>query len=74
MQRRQDTLHLLARHQTWSYSVANIAWKNISHGFSGVFALALAQLSAAPARAADYDVGAIPIAKPWARVTAKGAS
>ena len=30
--------------------------------------------SAAPARAADYDIGVIPIAQPWARVTPKGAS
>ena len=36
--------------------------------------LLLAQLTAAPAQAADYDVGSIHISQPWARATPKGAS
>ena len=39
-----------------------------------VFAVALAQISTAPAQAADYDVGSIHISAPWARATPKGAS
>jgi len=37
-------------------------------------ALAATQFAAAPAHAADYDVGPIHIAQPWARATPKGAS
>jgi copper(I)-binding protein len=36
--------------------------------------LILAQFVAPPAQAADYDVGSIHIAQPWARATPKGAS
>ncbi len=54
--------------------MTNIAWKNIPHGFAAAFALALAQLAAAPAQATDYDVGSIHITQPWARATPKGAS
>jgi hypothetical protein len=39
----------------------------------GVVAFLLAQLSAAPSFAADYDVGSIHIAQPWSRATPKGA-
>lgn len=36
--------------------------------------VALSQIAAVGAQAADYDVGAIHISKPWARATPKGAS
>jgi copper(I)-binding protein len=54
--------------------MTTIAWKDISHGFAAVFALALALLAAAPAQATDYDVGSILITQPWARATPKGAA
>jgi copper(I)-binding protein len=38
-----------------------------------VVAFLLAQLSAAPSLAAEYDVGSIHIAQPWSRATPKGA-
>jgi periplasmic copper chaperone A len=41
---------------------------------AGVVALFLAQLTAAPSLAADYDVGLIHIAQPWSRATPKGAT
>ena len=37
-------------------------------------ALALTQISASAAEAADYDVGPIQISEPWARATPKGAT
>ena len=51
-------------------------WKNSSGGLSAVFVLAAATplIFAPPARAADYDIGSIHIAEPWARATPKGAS
>jgi len=55
--------------------MTNIAWKNIiSYGIAAGFALALAPLSSTPTQAADYDIGPIHIAQPWARATPKGAS
>jgi len=48
-------------------------WKTILHTSSAIFALALANAVTA-AVAADYDVGSIHIAQPWARATPKGAS
>jgi copper(I)-binding protein len=36
--------------------------------------LILTQFAAPPAQAADYDIGSIHIAQPWARATPKGAS
>jgi copper(I)-binding protein len=54
--------------------MTNIARNTLSHGFAAAFALALAQLSAAPAQAGDYDLGSIHITQPWARATPKGAS
>ncbi|HML08501.1 MAG TPA: copper chaperone PCu(A)C [Xanthobacteraceae bacterium] len=48
--------------------------KSICLGLAAGFALSLGQLSAEQARAADYDVGAIHIAQPWARATPKGAN
>jgi periplasmic copper chaperone A len=47
-----------------------------TYGFAAAAAaaLVLAQFAAAPARAADYDVGPIHISQPWARATPKGAS
>jgi hypothetical protein len=54
--------------------MTSIVSKTIAHGFAAAFALALAQTAAAPAHAADYDVGSIHISQPWARATPKGAS
>jgi len=48
-------------------------WMNISCAGAAIVALALTQIPA-PAWAADYDVGSIHIAQPWARATPKGAS
>ena len=63
-------------HKTRSNAMKRINWKNISYGLAAGLALALAQLSSAPAQAADYDIGTIHIAQPWARATStpKGAS
>jgi periplasmic copper chaperone A len=46
-------------------------WKKGTHY---AFAAAVVALGAAPAVAADYDVGSIHITQPWARATPKGAS
>jgi len=54
--------------------MTNIAWKTACYGVTAVCALALAQLAAAPARAANFDIGAIDITQPWTRATPKGAS
>jgi periplasmic copper chaperone A len=54
--------------------MTDFAGKHISGGIAAVFALAMAQLSTAPAQAAEYDVGSIHIAQPWARATPKGAT
>jgi periplasmic copper chaperone A len=51
-----------------------IDWKKISHAAPVFFALALDPVSPTPAQAADYDIGTIHIAQPWARATSKGAS
>jgi periplasmic copper chaperone A len=61
-------------HRARSYSVTNLVGSSIRGGLVGVFALSAVQLLAANAQAADYDVGAIHIAQPWARATPKGAS
>jgi hypothetical protein len=53
--------------------MTNITYRIISPHFAAAFALALAQLSAPAAQAADYDVGSIHIAQPWVRATPKGA-
>jgi copper(I)-binding protein len=49
-------------------------WKNICCASAAGLAVALPQISTAPAQAADYDVGSIHITAPWARATPKGAS
>jgi periplasmic copper chaperone A len=54
--------------------VTNTTLKNSSYGFAAALALALAQLSAPAAQAADYDLGSIHITQPWARATPKGAT
>jgi len=51
-----------------------ISWKSLRHGLGAMVALATAPLWLIPAQAADYDVGSIHIAQPWARATPKGAS
>jgi len=43
-------------------------------GLVGTMTLAVLQLATVGAQAADYDVGSIHIAQPWARATPKGAS
>lgn len=47
--------------------------RTFSRGVAAMFALAVAQCAAPAAQAADYDVGPIHIAQPWARATPKGA-
>jgi copper(I)-binding protein len=54
--------------------MTNIKRTAISRGAAAIFALAVAQLAAAAAQAADYDVGSIHISQPWARATPKGAA
>jgi periplasmic copper chaperone A len=49
-------------------------WKNICCASAAGLAVALPQISTAPAQAADYDVGSIHITALWARATPKGAS
>jgi periplasmic copper chaperone A len=58
----------------WSNSMTRIAWQYITYSCAGIATLALAQLSALPVQAKDYDVGPIHISQPWARATPKGAS
>jgi len=47
--------------------------RTFSRSAAAMFALAIAQGAAPAAQAADYDVGPIHIAQPWARATPKGA-
>jgi copper(I)-binding protein len=54
--------------------MSHLAHKYIRGGLAAVGALAAMQLATATAQAADYDVGAVHIAQPWARATPKGAS
>jgi len=65
--------HAVGRHQSRS-DMPSIAWKILSCGVTAGLALTLAQISADPAQAADYNVGSIRITAPWARATPKGAS
>ena len=46
----------------------------LRHGLFAAGTMAVAQVAAVGVQAADYDVGAIHISKPWARATPKGAS
>ena len=56
----------------------NFTWKSFAPGIAAGSAIVTAQLvlsfSAVPVRAADYDVGTIHIAQPWAQATPKGAT
>src|ERR1700733_5535869 len=54
--------------------MTNFTCRSFLPGSAAVFAALLAPLAAVPAWAADYDVGSIHIAAPWARATPKGAS
>ncbi len=54
--------------------MTGFTYRPISSGVAAIFALAAMQLATAPARAADYDAGAIHISQPWARATPKGAT
>jgi len=56
------------------FAAKSFASKSIRYGLTAALALAAAQFAAAGAVGADYDVGAIHIAQPWARATPKGAS
>ena len=56
------------------FAAKSFASKSIRYGLTAAWALAAAQFAAAGAEAADYDVGSIHIAQPWARATPKGAS
>ncbi len=50
------------------------ARKYLLGSLAGVCTFAAAQLMATTSHAADYNVGAVHIAQPWARATPKGAS
>jgi periplasmic copper chaperone A len=52
----------------------NFTWKSITRAAAAFASVLMAQFAAIPAQAADYDVGSIHIAQPWARATPKGAS
>jgi periplasmic copper chaperone A len=54
--------------------MSHLAGSYVRSGFAAACALAALQFVATCAQAADYDVGAIHIAQPWARATPKGAS
>jgi periplasmic copper chaperone A len=54
--------------------MTNLAGKIVRGGLAAAFAFIAGTLLAAGAQAADYDVGSIHIAQPWARATPKGAS
>ena len=60
-------------HKTRSNAMKRINWKNIANACTTFWALTLTQISTTPAQAADYDIGPIHIAQPWARATPKGA-
>jgi periplasmic copper chaperone A len=47
--------------------------KYAHRGLAAVFVLAAVELAQVSAQAADYDVGSMHIAQPWARATPKGA-
>lgn len=58
--------------------MTNFSLRSIARDTAAMFALItapilLAQFSASPAAAADYDVGSMHISQPWARATPKGA-
>ncbi len=54
--------------------MTSIVLKNTPYSLAAALAVALTQFGAAPAQAADYDVGSIHITTPWARATPKGAA
>jgi copper(I)-binding protein len=54
--------------------MATVPWHYAWRGLAAVAGLSIIQLFAVAPVAADYDVGAIHIAQPWARATPKGAS
>lgn len=53
--------------------MTTVPWQRASRGLAVLAALTIVQLFAVPPASADYDVGAIHIAQPWARATPKGA-
>lgn len=58
--------------------MTNFSLRSMAHGIAATSALftaplLLAQFSAVPAVAADYDIGSMHISQPWARATPKGA-
>jgi periplasmic copper chaperone A len=53
--------------------MTTVPWQRPSRGLAVLAALTIVQLFAVPPACADYDVGAIHIAQPWARATPKGA-
>ena len=46
----------------------------IGSALAGAMTIAMFQIAAAGAQAADYDLGSIHVTQPWARATPKGAS
>lgn len=57
-----------------NFAMTSLTGAYIRRGLTAAFALFAVQLVPAHAQAADYDVGAMHIAQPWARATPKGAS
>jgi periplasmic copper chaperone A len=53
--------------------MVHIERKLLRHGLAAACALAAIHLMTSSAGAADYDVGSLHIAQPWARATPKGA-
>ena len=54
--------------------MSKITGQFVTRFLAAALGLAVAQFPAASAQAADYEVGKIHIAEPWARATPKGAS
>ncbi len=54
--------------------MTHLARRHIYGSFAGACVFAVALFAAGTTHAADYDVGAIHVAQPWARATPKGAS
>jgi periplasmic copper chaperone A len=54
--------------------MTTVPWQYAWRGLTAVAALSIVELFAVAPASAEYDVGAIHIAQPWARATPKGAS
>jgi copper(I)-binding protein len=52
--------------------MTTVPWQHATRRLAVLAALTVVQLFAESSASADYDVGAIHIAQPWARATPKG--